>query len=198
MNLTKLALLAVLAGTTACEEPSAPYTAGDAATRVVSLFPHLPEPDAGTTTSSTTGAWQLHFSPRGGCEQMVVALIETAKKTIRVQAYGFTSIPIANALIVKKQMGVDVQGVFDRSDRTAKNSKTGMLAAAGIPVTYDAKHPIMHVKAMVIDGEWIELGSYNYTSQAENNAEDCLEEDSPDKAKLFTEQWLLHQAHSEP
>jgi phosphatidylserine/phosphatidylglycerophosphate/cardiolipin synthase-like enzyme len=155
-----------------------------------------PATDVAGPVSTTAGAWQLHFSPHGGCEQMVVALINSAKKSIRIQAYGFTSAQIADAIVAKK--GLDIQGVFDRSDRTAKNSQVETLKAAGIPVFIDAKHPIMHVKALIIDGTWVELGSYNYTSQAENNAEDCLEEDSPEKASMFNAQWEIHKSHSEP
>lgn len=128
---------------------------------------------------------------------MVVALINSAKKSIRIQAYGFTSLPIAEAAVKQKMAGLDVEGVFDRSDRTAKNSKVGPLKDAGIPVYIDAKHPIMHVKAMIIDETWIELGSYNFTGQAEENAEDCYEEENAEKASAFNAQWELHKAHSE-
>jgi hypothetical protein len=41
---------------------------------------------------------QVYFSPNGGCTEAIVATINGAKKTIFVQAYRFTSTPIAGAL----------------------------------------------------------------------------------------------------
>lgn len=188
MSLKYVFIAALACGLSPCDEPRAP------ANRVGMT---LPDREAGPPVASTSGSWQLHFSPHGGCEQMVIALINGATKSIRIQAYGFTSVPIASAIVKKKVEGLDVQGVFDRSDRTAKNSQIGMLKDAGIPVYIDARHPIMHVKAMIIDGTWIELGSYNYTTQAENNAEDCYEEESAEKASAFNTQWEDHKTHAE-
>ena len=41
---------------------------------------------------------QVYFSPRGGCTDAVVNALNKAKKTILVQAYSFTSPPIAAVL----------------------------------------------------------------------------------------------------
>jgi hypothetical protein len=42
---------------------------------------------------------EVHFSPKGGCTEAVVKEINAAKMTILVQAYSFTSVPIAKALV---------------------------------------------------------------------------------------------------
>jgi phosphatidylserine/phosphatidylglycerophosphate/cardiolipin synthase-like enzyme len=41
---------------------------------------------------------QVCFSPNGGCTETIVNQIEAAKSEILVQAYSFTSAPIAKAL----------------------------------------------------------------------------------------------------
>ena len=41
---------------------------------------------------------QVYFSPKGGCTDAVVNALNKAKKTILVQAYSFTSPPIAAVL----------------------------------------------------------------------------------------------------
>lgn len=41
---------------------------------------------------------EVHFSPRGGCTDAVVTELGNAKKMVLVQAYSFTSAPIAKAL----------------------------------------------------------------------------------------------------
>ena len=49
---------------------------------------------------------EVYFSPRGGCTEAVVGEIENAKSTILVQAYSFTSAPIAQALVGAHHPGV--------------------------------------------------------------------------------------------
>jgi phosphatidylserine/phosphatidylglycerophosphate/cardiolipin synthase-like enzyme len=44
----------------------------------------------------------IYFSPKGGCQNAIVNEINRAKKEILVQAYIFTSEPIATALIKAK------------------------------------------------------------------------------------------------
>ena len=41
---------------------------------------------------------QVYFSPKGGCTEAIVNQIDHAKSEILVQAYSFTSAPIAKAL----------------------------------------------------------------------------------------------------
>jgi hypothetical protein len=41
----------------------------------------------------------VYFSPNGGCTDAVAKALEGAKQTVLVQAYSFTSAPIAKALV---------------------------------------------------------------------------------------------------
>jgi phosphatidylserine/phosphatidylglycerophosphate/cardiolipin synthase-like enzyme len=41
---------------------------------------------------------QVYFSPNGGCTKAIVQALDQAKRSVRVQAYSFTSAPIAEAL----------------------------------------------------------------------------------------------------
>jgi phosphatidylserine/phosphatidylglycerophosphate/cardiolipin synthase-like enzyme len=84
-----------------------------------------------------------------------------------VQAYSFTSAPIANALVDAHKRGVNVQVILDKSQRTEKYSSADFVARAGIPTFIDAKHAIAHNKIMVIDGYEILTGSFNFTKAAE-------------------------------
>jgi hypothetical protein len=82
----------------------------------------------------------------------VVKELDAAKTTILVQAYSFTSAPIAKALVEAHKRGVDVRVILDRSQRTEKYSSADFVAHAGIPTWIDAQHAIAHNKVMVIDG----------------------------------------------
>ena len=71
----------------------------------------------GATPARTprTCAWQVWFSPNGGCTQACVNAISAATQSILVQAYSFTSKPIAQALVSGHTRGVDVQVILDKS-----------------------------------------------------------------------------------
>ncbi len=50
-------------------------------------------------TSEALPPIQVYFSPNGGCTDAAVREIEAAKTSTPVQAYSFTSAPIAKALV---------------------------------------------------------------------------------------------------
>ena len=88
---------------------------------------------------------QAWFSPRGGCTAAIVGALERAKLTIHVQAYSFTSSPIAKALVEAKRRGVTVQVILDKSQRTQNYSEADFTAHAGIPTFIDAIHAIAQI-----------------------------------------------------
>jgi phosphatidylserine/phosphatidylglycerophosphate/cardiolipin synthase-like enzyme len=141
---------------------------------------------------------EVYFSPKGGCTEAVVAEIDAAQTSIRVQAYSFTSAPIAKALVEAHKRGVDVQVILDKSQRTEKYSSADFVLHAGMPVYIDAKHAIAHNKVMVLDCRTVVTGSFNFTMSAENsNAENLLILRSPELAERYTANWSAHLNHSE-
>jgi phosphatidylserine/phosphatidylglycerophosphate/cardiolipin synthase-like enzyme len=87
---------------------------------------------------------EVYFSPKGGCTEAAVREIDAAKTAILVQAYSFTSAPIAKALVEAHKRGVDVRAILDKSQRTEKYSEADFLHNMGIPTWIDAKHAISH------------------------------------------------------
>ncbi len=137
------------------------------------------------------------FSPRGGCTNAVVKALGGAKESILVQAYSFTSAPIAQALLAASKRGVKVQIILDKSQRTANYSEADFTAHAGIPTFIDAKHAIAHNKVIVIDSETLITGSFNFTKAAEqSNAENLLIIHDPVLAARYTDNWKAHLEHS--
>ena len=143
------------------------------------------------------------FTPEYGmapsCTQEVVDALTRAEKGILIQAYSFTSAPIAKALVDAYRRGVEVKVILDRSNRTAHYSAATFLAHAGIPVWIDARHAIAHNKIMIIDGSMILTGSFNFTKAAEQqNAENLLTIHDSALAEQYTANWQKHLEHSEP
>ena len=75
----------------------------------------------------TAKSWQVHFSPNGGCTEAVVKALDNAKTSVQVQAYSFTSAPIAKALVGAHRRGVRVTVILDKSQRTDKYSSADFL-----------------------------------------------------------------------
>jgi len=158
--------------------------------------PATPSRVASGTSQPT---WQVAFSPSGGATQLVVETVAQAKQSILVQAYSFTSAPIAQALVEAKRRGVTVEVILDKSQRTEHYSEADFLAHAGIPVLIDAAHAIAHNKVMIVDGETVITGSFNFTKAAEeHNAENVLVLRDKALATEYAANWQRHRAHSEP
>ena len=142
-------------------------------------------------------AWQVYFSPNHGATKAVVDALDAAKATVLVQAYSFTSAPIAKALVEAQDRGIDVQVILDRKETGSKYSSADFLAHAGIVTLIDGQHAIAHNKVMVIDGVAIITGSFNFTTAAERqNAENLLVIHDRALAARYTENWRAHAAHS--
>lgn len=125
--------------------------------------------------TSASAVIQVRFSPGGNCTQMVRNAIAKAQKTILVQAYSFTSLPIANALIAAHQRGVEVRILVDRSQLTGKYTQVHHIAKHGIAVAVDQVRGLAHNKVMIIDDDYVLTGSFNWTRAAETvNAENLL------------------------
>lgn len=157
-------------------------------------FALLTQPLAAEVNKTT-----VFFSPDGGCTDAITSQLGKARSSILVQAYSFTSAPIAKALVDAHKRGVRVQVVLDKSQRSEKYSSADFLQHAGIPTFIDAKHAIAHNKIMIIDGTFVFTGSFNFTKAAEeSNAENLVLIQNPAIAAQYTRNWNDHRQHAEP
>jgi phosphatidylserine/phosphatidylglycerophosphate/cardiolipin synthase-like enzyme len=146
---------------------------------------------------STEIATHAHFSPFGGCTAAIVDQIDSAKSSIHVASYVFTSKTIADALIQAKKRGVQVAIVIDSHGKNCIGSVVPFMETNGIEIYEDDRHEIFHNKFIIIDSIRLVLGSFNYTGQAESrNAENILELSDESVTKTYDENWLSHKIHS--
>jgi phosphatidylserine/phosphatidylglycerophosphate/cardiolipin synthase-like enzyme len=145
------------------------------------------------------------FRPgKASCARQIVEAIDAASRTLLVQAYGFTSPQIIQAIGAAQKRGVSVRVVLDKTNSTRRNGQpryTGAtyLINAGVPVRIDETVAIAHNKVMVIDGGLVVGGSYNYTKSAEaRNAENVTFTLSACVAKLFGDNFEQRWKVSEP
>ena len=140
----------------------------------------------------------VYFSPNGGCTHAIIDTINNAKSEILVQAYIFTSEPIAKALLGAHKRGVKVYVILDRSQKKDGYSPATFFTNQDIPAYIDSMHARAHDKVMIIDKEIVITGSFNFSKSAETqNSENVLIIRSSELASLYRENWMKHRSHSE-
>ncbi|MBI3582291.1 MAG: phospholipase D family protein [Nitrospinae bacterium] len=165
--------------------------------------------------SKGAGNVEVYFSPRGGVTGAIVREIDGASKKILVQAYSFTSKPIANALIRAERRGAEVTVIIDGGELGLKGKPRGagsfgrrqkraifnaawLFKGTGIRLYADDKHEIAHNKVIIIDDKTLITGSFNFTRQAEEeNAENLLViKDNPALVEKYVGNFNYHLRHS--
>ena len=66
-------------------------------------------PDVGVEPQYQATA-EVYLSPKGGCTEAIVLVLDAAKKTVLVRAYRFTSKPILKALVEALKRGIMCSG----------------------------------------------------------------------------------------
>lgn len=117
---------------------------------------------------------EAYFAPDDGVAARVVALIESATRRIDFLAYSFTSDEMAQAMVARAAAGVAVRGVMDASQAEGSGTEYGRLRLAGIPVRLDGNPGLMHHKVILVDGQAVLTGSYNFSRSAEERNDENI------------------------
>lgn len=134
----------------------------------------LPDP-ARDPIALDGGEWSVLFSPDNLVAHELIGWIEEAETTIDFLAFSFTSDEIAAAMLAQVDAGVRLRGVIESDQATAVGGQYENLRAGEADVRLDGNPGIMHHKVILIDGEIVICGSYNFTRSAEErNDENVL------------------------
>lgn len=113
---------------------------------------------------------EVYFSPQDGTLEHILGMVNSAQESIYFLAYSFTVDRLADAMIDRANAGVTVQGVFDRDQyHSNEGTEFDRLVGAGIDARLDGNPRLMHHKVLIIDGEIVITGSYNFSNNAENS-----------------------------
>ena len=160
--------IALLAG---CASPSAPRVA-------------LPSPSSQI---------EVAFSPDAGAETLVLKVIASARTSLRLAAYSFTSPVVVRALVEAQRRGVDVRVLIDdRGNRGKANiAAMNLVVGADIPTRVIPAYAIHHDKYIVVDARHTETGSFNFSQTAANaNSENVLVVwNNPKVASTYLAHW---------
>lgn len=139
------------------------------------------------------------FTPGENCEAQIAAAIDDARRDVHMQAYGLTSTAILQALRRAIERGVKVEAILDASNEGKRYGAARYLMLAGAGVWIDDTVAIAHNKVIVIDGEMVIGGSFNFTKAAQTrNAENVTFIESRAVADLYLANWRARLAASRP
>ena len=148
-----------------------------------------------STGNKISGNIQVFFSPQDkAITNGILSLIRQAKKYIYVPSFVITEKRVTTELINAKQRGVDVRIIADALNASTKHSKSKELRSAGVLVKAENYAGKMHSKTMIIDDEYLIIGSMNFSDSGENRNDEnmiILKDSSAVKfyRKFFLYQW---------
>lgn len=108
---------------------------------------------------------EVFFSPQGNVIPNVIRpLINNAKSEINIPIFYLTDKDITGDLIKAHYRGVSVRVLIDATSAQNGYSKHEILRAVGIPVKVENWGGKMHMKSIIVDKEYVVVGSMNFTS----------------------------------
>lgn len=104
------------------------------------------------------------FSPQDqALSRGVQPLIAGAQRSITLGIFYLTDESVTNQLIAAHERGVDVRVIIDATAAGSRYTQHERLRKTGIPVKVEDWGGKMHVKAAVIDGHTVVIGSMNWS-----------------------------------
>lgn len=131
---------------------------------------------------------EVFFSPDEGdaIVSRVQELINGSQQSVYIMTLSLTLSEFSQAAIAGHNRGVLVQAIFESRQSTQQAEQMDELGCAGIGVKQDGNPNTFHHKVVVIDGQIVVLGSFNFSNSARNdNSENVLIIHNADIAQQF-------------
>jgi len=144
---------------------------------------------------------QIYFSPNNNIDLIMIREIQNAKKEISMAIYDITNEKVSDALIIAHNKGIKVRFYTDKNTENEKDiiiklKENNIEVKIANPQNWsnvESYRAIMHNKFIVIDENTVITGSYNFTTNAEeNNRENLLVIPNKIIAKKYYEQFNLY------
>lgn len=118
---------------------------------------------------------QTCFSPEENCDKVILEYIASATKTIDMAIFNLSMDELHKALTTAKESGIKIRIVCDRNQAQNEHAEIKAMIEEGFDIRFGSQKGLMHNKFTIVDGVWVETGSYNYTFTATKlNAENQI------------------------
>ncbi len=131
---------------------------------------------------------QIIVEPNGKHASELVTAIGAAKQSVYMTMYQIDSTAVIDAIVARKQAGLDVQVILDGSSQCKSFNTTAYndFHAASIPVVWSSSSfTYTHEKTVIIDGKtaWIMTMNANTSSPSSNREYLAIDTDAGDVAE---------------
>jgi phosphatidylserine/phosphatidylglycerophosphate/cardiolipin synthase-like enzyme len=143
---------------------------------------------------------QNYFGSEDQTLQHLVEMIQSAKKSIHFMAFSFTKTDpdLGKAMAERGAAGVEVSGIFEQRGADTSTSECSFLRQKGFDVRLDGNPQTFHDKVIIVDGETVEFGSFNFSSNAANgNDENYVIVHDPWLAAQYEEEFQRRMAEAQ-
>ena len=125
---------------------------------------------------TTNSEISVYFSPKiDPITTKIIPLLQNAKRSIDIPIFYLTHNKLSKELILAKKRGIDVRIILDASAADNQYSTHKELRNNGVLVKVENFGGKMHCKSMVIDEEYLIVGSMNFTKAGvEKNDENVM------------------------
>ena len=122
------------------------------------------------------GAMQVenYFAPEDVVMERIVEIVGGAQQSIHFMVFAFTHGDLSTVMIERAFAGVEVAGVFETRGANTQYSECNVLREYGIDVRLDSNPRTMHHKVIIVDGEIIITGSFNFSKNATTSNDENL------------------------
>ncbi|HAN04704.1 MAG TPA: hypothetical protein DCW72_02540 [Elusimicrobia bacterium] len=139
------------------------------------------------------------FSPGSRVEERLAELIDASRSSVDAVTFTFSSRILADAVVRAHRRGVRVRFLMDKNmGKTAGLAK--LLFDSGVPLKWAGgrnEKGALHNKFLILDGEILQTGSFNWTVNANKNSfENLIFVSDADAVKAYqgTYDWLYNGA----
>jgi phosphatidylserine/phosphatidylglycerophosphate/cardiolipin synthase-like enzyme len=135
------------------------------------------------------------FAPEDDVANVLLQTVSSAQRTVHFMAFSFTYDALGDLMLNQVELGIPVRGIFETTGSETQFGELTKLYCARVPVFQDGYPHIMHHKVIIIDGEIVITGSFNFSSSAiESNDENLIIIRDPDLAAEYLAEFDRQQA----
>ncbi len=136
----------------------------------------------------------IYFSPQDkSIANAVLPIIRGAKKYIYIPTFVLTEKRVTEELINAKKRGVEVKVIIDALNASSRYSKHQILRDNGVSVKTENYAGKMHSKSMIVDDEYVLIGSMNFSYSGENKNDENLIVIKDSELAKFYKNFFLYQ-----
>ena len=135
------------------------------------VVPETPHPEVDIDGTNI----DVYFSPDDGVAAHILEILNAAEESIYFLAFSFTTDEFGEAIRAKAENGLTIAGVMEAQQvKSNIGTEYDFFKQAGLDVYLDGNEGQMHHKTMIVDGNIVITGSYNFSRSAETRNDENL------------------------